>query len=424
MSLLAFGLNHRSAPVALREQVSFPEDALPAALRELADCEGIEEAAIVSTCNRTDLYCGLGAGGARAATEWFRRYHRLTADNWRSCLYTHHSDAAVRHIMRVASGLDSMVLGEPQILGQVKRAYQAALRTGTIGQVLGRLFQQTFAVAKQVRTDTEIGSSPVSVAFAAVRLAQQIFGDLSRYTALMIGAGETVELAARHLRSRGLRRMIIANRTIESAHRLAEDFEGFGISLGEIPVHLSEVDIVLASTASREPILRKSEVESAFRSRKHRPMFIADIAVPRDVEAEVGSLPDVYLYTVDDLEGVIEENLRSRREAADKAEQIIDTKVSHFMGWLGTLDAVSTIREYREAAEDTRNAVLDKAHRMLRTGSEPEAVLNFLANTLTSKLLHNPTVQLRRAGSRSRDDLVEAARVLFELDRDDSHGGE
>lgn len=416
MSLLAFGINHRSAPVALRERVNFPEEALPDALRELAQCEGITEAAILSTCNRTDLYCGLSDGLGDEAARWFHRYHSLPNDEWGPYLYAHHSEAAVRHIMRVASGLDSMILGEPQILGQVKNAYHTALQTGTIGQVLGRLFQQAFSVAKQVRTDTEIGSSPVSVAFAGVRLAQQIFGDLGEYTGLLIGAGETIELVARHLRAKGLRRLIIANRTIEGAHRLAARFEGYGISLSDVPAHLEEADIVFTSTASPEPVLRVVDAREALKRRKHRPMFIADIAVPRDVEAGVGELEDVYLYTVDDLKDVVQDGLRSRHEAALEAEQIIDTKVSHFMGWLGVLDTVSTIRTFRSNAEGARDEVLVKAQRMLAAGAAPEEALNFLANTLTNRLLHTPTVQLRRAASQSRDEIIEAARILLGLD--------
>lgn len=415
MSLLAFGVNHRSAPVSLRERVNIPEDALPDALRALNECKGVREAAILSTCNRTDLYCGVSDSSGESAIDWFRRYHGLTTKEWDPYQYIRHSDNAVRHVMRVASGLDSMVLGEPQILGQIKDAYRTAMRTGTVGHVLGRLFQQSFAVAKQVRTDTAIGSSPVSVAFAAVRLAQQIFGELGNFTALMVGAGETMELASRHLKSNGLRRLIIANRTIESAHRLAQELGGFGIGLGEIVAHLGEADIVFCSTASPEPILRKSDFEAAFAGRKRRPMFVADIAVPRDVEPTVAELEDVYLYTVDDLDGVIQGNLQQREKAAAQAEELIDVKVSHFMGWLGTLDTVPTIRSYRDDAESTREEVLGKARRLIRAGASADEALQYLATTLTNKLTHTPTVQIRKAGARSRPEIVEAARILFDI---------
>ena len=416
MPLFAFGVNHRSAPVSLRERVSFSDEVLPTALRDLNGCDGVREAAILSTCNRTDLYCGLSEGDGASAIDWFRHYHGLSAAEWDPYQYERHAEQAVRHIMRVASGLDSMILGEPQILGQVKSAYQTALETGTVGQILGRLFQQSFAVAKQVRTDTAIGSSPVSVAFAAVRLAQQIFGDLDPFTALMVGAGETIELASRHLKANGLKRLIIANRTLETAHRLAAELGGYGIGLNELSQALAEADIVFCSTASPEPLLRVADFQVAFQSRKRRPMFVADIAVPRDVEAGVADLEDVYLYTVDDLEGVIQENLRSRQEAAAQAEQLIDAKVSHFMGWLGGLNTVPTIRAFRDGAESTRDEVLGRAQRMLGAGTPTEEVLLFLANTLTRRLIHAPTVQIKKAGAQSRIELIEAARVLLEID--------
>ena len=412
MSLLAFGVNHRSAPVSLRERVSIPEDALPDALRALNECEDVSEAAILSTCNRTDLYCGLTGGAGESAIDWFRHYHGLSINEWDPYQYIRHSDHAVRHIMRVASGLDSMILGEPQILGQIKDAYHIARQAGTMGHVLGRLFQRSFAVAKQVRTDTAIGSSPVSVAFAAVRLAQQIFGDLGQFTALMVGAGETMELASRHLKSSGLQRLIVANRTVESAHRLARELGGFGIGLSEIGPHLSDADIVFCSTASPEPILQKSDFEAAFAGRKRRPIFVADIAVPRDVDPRVAELEDVYLYTVDDLEGVIQDNLAHREKAAVQAEELIDAKVSHFMGWLGALDTVPTIRRYRDEAENAREEVLARARRMIRNGASPEDTLEFLANTLTNRLIHAPTVQIRQAGAESRPEIIEAARIL------------
>lgn len=414
MSLLAVGLNHESAPVTVRERVSFAPERVGGALRDLIDCEGVEEAAILSTCNRTDLYCGL-SGPAETVMEWFWRYHGFTDVDTRSYLYTYSSEKAVRHLMRVASGLDSMVLGEPQILGQVKGAYNVAVEHGAIGRVLGRLFQQAFSVAKRVRTDTAIGSSPVSVAFAAVRLSKQIFGDLSDYTALLIGAGETIELTARHLHAHSIGRLIVANRSYEGAHRIAAQFGGYAIGLEELPGHLGEADIVMSSTASERPIVTLEQTRTAFRKRKHRPMFMVDIAVPRDIESAVGDLEDVYLYTVDDLRGVVEENIRSRREAADQAEEIIDTQVRHFMGWLDALDSVSTIRAVRESAEIARDEVHAKAQRMLSAGTPPDQVLGFLAHTLTNKLMHAPSSTLRRVDPRMRPELVAAARVLFGL---------
>jgi glutamyl-tRNA reductase len=415
MQLLAFGVSHRTAPLALRERVTFAPERLQGALRELASCEGVEEAAILSTCNRTDLYCGLSAEHSELAIDWFRRYHGLSPGEIRKHFYTLRSDSAVRHILRVASGLDSMILGEPQILGQLKEAYVAAARTGTLGTVLGRLMQHSFSVAKRVRTDTAIGTSAVSVAFAAVTLARQIFGDLAERTALLIGAGDTMELAARHLQASGLARMVIANRTLDRAQMLASEFGGYALPLHQVAAHLADADIVFSSTASATPIVSAEDARRAIQARKRRPMFMVDLAVPRDIDAAVGELDDVYLYTVDELRDVVQENLRSREGAARQAEGIVDIQVSQFMGWLRTLDAVPTIRTLRGNAELTRNEVLAKAQRMLRRGAPPEEALQFLANVLTNKLLHGPTVQLRRAGAEGRDDLLEAARRLLEV---------
>jgi glutamyl-tRNA reductase len=322
-------------------------------------------------------------------------------------------------VLRVASGLDSLVLGEPQILGQIKDAYAVATKAGTMGGLLDRLFQHTFSVAKQVRTDTAIGASPVSVAFAAVSLAKQIFSNFEQHTALLIGAGETIELAARHLHQNGIGRMIIANRTVENAHALAQEFGAYAIALPEIPNHLAEADLVISSTASPLPILGKGSVESALKVRKHRPMLMVDIAVPRDIEPEVADLSDVYLYTVDDLQDIIQDGLRSRQEAALQAEEIIDTEVSHFMHWLRSLNAVATIRDLRESAQTQRDEELDRALRLIASGKDPQQILTELANRLTNKLIHVPSTQLKQAGYDDRLELIEAARTLFNLkDRD------
>ncbi len=418
MSLFALGINHNTAPVIIRERVNFAPERIVSALRDLVSRAPVEEAIILSTCNRTELYCGLRSENGNPAVQWFREYHELAESDIQPYLYTHTTGSAVRHVLRVASGLDSMVLGEPQILGQVKDAYRKAEEAGTIGKLLGKLFQHTFAVAKQVRTDTEIGSSPVSVAFAAVRLAQQIFDDLREQTALLIGAGETIELAARHLHENGIGRMIVANRTVERAHQLAEEFDAYGIALSEIPAHLAEADIVVSSTASPLPILGKGGVEQAIRSRKHKPMLMVDIAVPRDIESEVGELDDVYLYTVDDLQEVILENRQSREQAAVQAEEIIDNQASHFIGWLRSQGAVSTIRAYRESANEIREDVLEKARRMLARGENPEAAIKYLAHTLTNKLTHRPCSQLHQAAYNGDEELVVTARKILGLSKD------
>jgi glutamyl-tRNA reductase len=420
MTLLAVGLNHKTAPVDVRERLTFGPDIIVAALRNAVEKEGLGEAVILSTCNRTEIYCVSTGHGKNDICRWMSEFHGLDPAIVNPYLYSHRDENVVEHLLGVASGLDSLVLGEPQILGQVKSAYQTASDSGTTGKLLERLFQHTFSAAKQIRTDTAIGSSPVSVAFAAVTLARQIFSDTSNQTALLIGAGETIELAARHLSGQGIKKIIVANRTLEKAHELASQFEGYAISLTELPQHLAEADIVISSTASPLPILGKGTVESALRERKHRPVFMVDIAVPRDIEPEIGQLEDVYLYTVDDLQEVIQDNLRSRQEAAEQAREIVQHQTKEFMIWLRSLDAVNLIQVYRNQAESMRDEVLNRALRMLENGRSAEETLTFLANTLTNKLLHQPSSQLREAGSNGDRQILDAANALFQLDQTDN----
>jgi len=419
MSLITLGINHKTAPVELRERVAFAPDKLSAALKEIASLTPVNEIAILSTCNRTELYCTLDNSDHNSVIDWISDHHRIDPDELRNYLYTYPEDDTIRHMFRVATGLDSMILGEPQILGQMKDSYNEAMKAGTLSGTLGRLFQHTFTVAKQIRTDTAIGSSPVSVAFAAVRLAKQIFGDMEKQTALLIGAGETIELAARHLHDNGAGRMIIANRTVERAHDLAKQFDGYGIALHEISAHLAEADIIISSTASQTHILDKTMVETALKSRKHKPVFMVDIAVPRDIAPNVSELEDVYLYTVDDLQDVIDEGQRTRKEAAVQADEIIDVQVQHFLAWAKSLNAVDTIREYRQKAEQSRDDILMKAQRQLEQGKSPEEVMLFLANTLTNKLLHDPSASLRDAASQGRMELIRAAQEIFNLQTKD-----
>lgn len=415
MTLLAVGLNHTTAPVALRERLAYPLDRLTGALRDLRHVSGIREAAILSTCNRTEIYCEQQTGDVATLIDWIAHDCQLAPDEFTPYLYTHTGAPLIRHMFRVACGLDSMILGEPQILGQMKTAYQKACEAGTIGKYLSRLFHHTFSAAKKVRTDTAIGSSPVSVAFAAVRLAQQIFNTLHEQTAILIGAGETIELTARHLYQHGIGRLIIANRTYDRAHALAVQFNGYAIALSELPEHLAEGDIVVSSTASQLPILGKGRVESAIKKRKHKPMFMVDLAVPRDIEPEVAQLSDVYLYTVDDLQNVINDNLASRRQAAEQAEEIIDAQVEHFLAWLRAQGAQATILDLRRQAEVLREQALEKALRSLQRDGDAERALRLLAENLTNKFLHLPSTQLRQAGINERHDLIAAARELFEL---------
>ncbi|WP_456373735.1 glutamyl-tRNA reductase [Thiolapillus sp.] len=417
MTLLVLGLNHTTAPVDIRERITFGPDIIVGALRSLTESAGASEAVILSTCNRTEVYCYGGDLDPDRLQAWLADFHGLETENLCTYLYLHQEQKAVEHLLRVASGLNSLVLGEPQILGQVKSAWQTASDAGTLGKILGRMFQHSFSAAKQVRTDTAIGDSPVSVAFAAVSLSRQIFSDLSEQTALLIGAGETIELTARHLQQQNIGRIIVANRTVAKAHELAEQFGGYAIGLTEIPTHLAEADIIISSTASPVPVLGKGAVESALKQRRHQPMFMVDIAVPRDIEAEVRELRDVYLYTVDDLEEVIQENLKSRQQAAEQAAEIIELRTSEFIAWLRSLDAVEMIQTYRGRANRIKEETLQKALRMLDNGTPAEQALEFLANTLTNKLLHTPSSQLREAGSNGQRDLLEAATTLFQLDK-------
>ncbi|MCG5536267.1 glutamyl-tRNA reductase [Ectothiorhodospira mobilis] len=414
--LFTLGVNHKSAPVGIRERVVFSPDRMEEALSGLTQSTPVEEAAILSTCNRTEIYFrSEDHQPADRVLHWLSDFHRLKPSEIQPYIYRHQDDDTVRHLLRVACGLDSLVLGEPQILGQLKGAYQTAGSAGTVGRQLGRLFQHAFSVAKNVRTSTAIGSSPVSVAFAAVSLARQIWGDMKPLTALMIGAGETIELAARHLKTHQIGRIIVANRTVERARPLAEEFDAEIITLPEIPSRLPEADILISSTASPLPILGKGAAERALKARKHRPMFMVDIAVPRDIEPEVGRLDDVYLYTVDDLEEVIQDNLQSRREAAQQAEEIIESQVSAFMGWLRAQDAVSTIRAYRGKAHSIQLEVLDKALQMVAAGKSAEEALGFLAHTLTNKLLHEPCHNMNQAAREGKLELIDAAHALFNL---------
>lgn len=418
MPLYTLGINHRTAPVAIRERLSFDPEQVPAALASLRHLPGVSEAAIVSTCNRTEIYAYLDGEGAEAAlADWLVAARSAEDPGVSERFYHHAGEAAARHLFRVASGLDSLILGEPQILGQIKQAYALAQTAGSAGHLLHRLFQQAFAVAKRVRTDTRIGAHPVSVAYAAVHLTRQVFADFQRLTALLIGAGDTIELAARHLREQGTRRIIIANRTVSRAQQLAETFGGYAIGLPQIGMHLAEADLLIASTGSPEPLVNRAMVAAALRERKRRPMLMVDIAVPRDIAAEVAELPDVYLFTIDDLKNVVEENLRSRRVAAEEAEAIIEVQVRHFMEQLRGLNAVPTIRALRAQASELREHTLAQARHMLAAGVAPEEALRYLAETLTNRLLHAPTAYLRQAAHEGRSHVVREAHALFGLKR-------
>lgn len=415
MAFIALGINHKTASVDVRERVAFSPDGLADALRQLCREGGAREAAILSTCNRSELYLEMEAGQQQLVLDWLAGYHGLQAVDLQGCAYTHEAEEAVRHMMRVACGLDSLVLGEPQILGQIKDSYDAARDAGTIGPLLGRLFQATFSTAKTVRTDTAIGENPVSVAFAAVSLAKQIFAELGQSQALLIGAGETITLVARHLHEQGVKKIVVANRTLERARLLSDEFGAEAVVLSDIPDALVKSDIVISSTASQLPILGKGAVERALKLRKHKPIFMVDIAVPRDIEPQVGELDDVYLYTVDDLHEVVAENLKSRQGAAQAAEELVLQGTADFMARMRELAAVDVLRAYRQQGEVLRDEELQKALRALASGGEPEQVLNQLARGLTNKLLHTPSVQLKRLSADGRHEALAVAQELFGL---------
>jgi len=407
------GINHRTAPVALREKVAFSEDRLAAALRTLRQEKGIAEVVILSTCNRTEVYWTGIASGAEL-TQWLENHHGNNLD-LASSLYIHRESRAVEHAFSVASGLDSMVLGEAQILGQLKDAYRVAKEIGSTGPALNRLFQAAFSTAKRVRSETRIGANAVSLAGATVSLARRVYSDLSAHTALMIGAGEMNALTARHFFSAGVKRLVIANRTLSRAQTLAAELNGHAAGLNDLGRELADADIVVACTASPAPLISKRAAEAAIRARRRRPIFMVDMAVPRNIEPEVADLEDVYLFSIDDLQQLVDENLQQRAAAADGAKSLIGEEVARFLAESRVQDAGPAIRLLREQAEAIRQQTVDQARRMLGAGRPNEEVIEYLANTLMNRLLHGPTQALRQAAELADKDLVEAiARLLTE----------
>jgi glutamyl-tRNA reductase len=412
MALFTLGINHRTAPLSVRERLAIHTEELRRALSDLTRSGRVNEAAILSTCNRTELYCQ--AESAQAAIAWLGDYRRVRGDEIEPYLYTHPDRDAVRHAFRVASGLDSMVLGEPQILGQMKEAVRIAKEAGTLGVTLNKLFQSSFAVAKEVRSSTAIGSNVVSMAAAAVRLAERIFERIADQRVLFIGAGEMIELCVTHFAAQKPREIVIANRTIDRGRELAERFGASAIRLEEVGERLSEFDIVVSCTASQLPIIGLGLVERAIRVRRHRPIFMVDLAVPRDVELEVGELDDVFLYTVDDLAQVVETGLESRQSAVVDAEAIVAARVDSFLLWLQTRETVPVIRSLRDSAERARRHEMEHALKLLARGDDPAAVLDHLSHRLTNKFLHAPTQALNQADG-DRSELQALTTRLFNL---------
>ena len=413
MQLFALGINHHTAPLSVREQVAFDLTRLPMALHDLLRAKPVREAAILSTCNRMELYCAADEPGA--AVEWLAEYHALAPGKIQPYVYMHPQRSAVRHMFRVASGLDSMVLGEPQILGQMKQAARLAEEAGTLGTLLNKLFQRTFAVAKEVRSTTAIGANTVSMAAASVHLSARVFGDLKDQKVLFVGAGEMIELCAAHFAAVKPKRLTVANRTIEKAEALAERFAGDAIRLDEIGERLADYDIVVACTASPLPIIGLGMVERALKARRHRPMVMVDLAVPRDIESEVEKLDDVFLYTLDDLGQIVEQGLESRQAAVVEAEAIIDGQVHDFLQWVDAREIVPTIRALRDSAERARRHEVDHALKLLRRGDDPTQVLEVLSRGLTNKLMHGPTHALNQAEGDERARLSELVSDIFRL---------
>lgn len=418
MTLLALGINHKTAPVALRERVSFSPDTLDQALESLLSQPMVQGGVVLSTCNRTELYLSVEEQENLhdSLIRWLCDYHQLNEDDLRNSLYWHQDNDAVSHLMRVASGLDSLILGEPQILGQVKKAFADSSRGHLNVSELERMFQKSFSVAKRVRTETDIGASAVSVAFAACTLARQIFESLSTVSVLLVGAGETIELVARHLREHGVKKMLIANRTRERAQVLADEVNAEVLALSEVDERLKEADIIISSTASPLPIIGKGMVERALKARRNQPMLLVDIAVPRDVEPEVGKLANAYLYSVDDLHSIIQHNLAQRKVAAEQAETIVEQEASEFMAWLRAQSASQTIREYRSSAEVARNELTARALAALQQGGDAEAIIQDLAHKLTNRLIHAPTKSLQQAARDGDDDRLHILRNSLGLE--------
>ncbi len=413
MQLYALGINHHTAPLAVRERLAFDPARLGAALHDLLRAKQVREAAILSTCNRTELYCATEQ--PRAAADWLAEYHAVPPDRIQPYLYQHPQQEAVRHVFRVASGLDSMVLGEPQILGQMKQAARVAEEAGTLGTLLGKLFQRTFSVAKEVRSSTAIGANIVSMAAAAVHLSERIFDRIDAQKVLFIGAGEMIALCAAHFAARKPQQLWIANRTPERAEPLAERFGGRVMRLDDIGDRLADFDIVVSCTASPLPIIGLGMVERALRARRHRPMVMVDLAVPRDIEAEIAQLDDIFLYTLDDLGQIIESGLESRQAAVVEAEAIIEERVDGFLQWLETRERVPVIRALRDSAERARRHEMEHALKLLSRGDDPAKVLEALSHGLTNKLMHAPTQALNQAEGGDRGELADLITRIYHL---------
>ncbi|KRH79147.1 glutamyl-tRNA reductase [Ferrovum sp. JA12] len=411
-----FGLNHDSAPVAVREKIAFNDEQLIPALLRLTQDTHSDEAVILSTCNRTEIY--VRNQSPTSITEWLQRHHHLGQFDISQYLYQLNGTAVAHHAFKVASGLDSMVLGEPQILGQVKQAVRVASEAGTLGPMLDKLFQITFSVAKEVRSQTAIGERSVSLAAAALKLTNSVLGNINEQKILFIGAGEMIELVATHFVAKHPQQVTIANRTLERARLLAERFNGQAVTLSELAREIPRHDVIISCTASHLPLIGKGMIENALKTRRHKPMVLVDLAVPRDIEPEVGKLADIFLYTVDDLGNIIQENKESRQAAVEEAERIILHRVQDFVHWMQAREVVPTIKKLREHADSYRRSELEKAKKALSRGEPAELVVEQLANSLMNKFLHHPTQALNQTQGEHQQHLVDAAHKLFIRNQD------
>lgn len=413
MSLTAFGVNHKTAPISVRERLAFHPAEISDPLQQLVTVANIPEAAILSTCNRLELICT--DAGHDQLLVWLAERHRFAPNELAPHVYCHQGESAVRHLIRVASGLDSMMVGEPQILGQMKLAFQTALSAGTVGPQLKRLFPYIFASTKLIRSQTGLGNQAVSIAFAAVKLAKHIFTDLTKSNILMLGAGETVELVLRHLTKQNVHNIWLADRTEANAESLAYEFKVNAIPITEIPNYLVKADIIISAMATPLPVVGKGAVESAVKLRRHRPMLFIDLGLPRNIEPEIAQIPDVYLYCLDDMQKIVADNLRDRKAAGEQADQMIDLQVEHFMRWLNSFNAVATIRTFREKINKTRDLEIKKALRLLHLGHAPEDVIYNMATALSNKIMHAPSIKMRIAGYNDQKEILACARYLFDL---------
>jgi glutamyl-tRNA reductase len=417
MALLSLGLNHTTAPVDLREQVAFDADRLPSALQELkAAFPVVREGAILSTCNRTELFLAIDGDQSPDIAGWLAGFHGVSRDALESHIYAFHELRAAQHMMRVASGLDSLVLGEPQILGQFKDAIRYARDARATGSELEQAFAKVMSVAKRIRTETAIGRNPVSVAYASVTLAGRIFSNLASCHVVLIGAGETIQLVAEHMAGQGVRGIDVVNRTLANAETLAATIDGYAWPLDALSARIAHADIVISSTASPVPVLGKGMAERAQKVRRHKPMFMVDLAVPRDIEPEVGDIDSVYLYTVDDLNAVVEEGLEQRQEAARQAEQLIAEALDDWQREIRGYRAVDSIRALRANCQEVSERELERARKAIQSGKSPDEALQLLTRNLTNKFLHTPTVALRSAAEQGDLSLIESANRLFGID--------